>query len=166
MTYSNRPKFILVIGATGGIGPQCLRRLADHQSTPKIHAFCRSPSKRSIKDKAICTSIIQGDVRKFQHVNRAIAEARADYVVLITGAGQDLSKTDIRQVSGEVLAKVMKHPFYQHVKAVVVSSNGAGGSNIAFGLGIGKLVVLTISVMSFKIVRMKRRILATSWIVL
>jgi NAD(P)-dependent dehydrogenase (short-subunit alcohol dehydrogenase family) len=140
MTYSDQPKSILVIGATGGLGLQCLRHLADHPSTPKIHAFCRSPSKLSIKDKTICTSIIQGDARKFQDINGAITAARADYVVLITGAGQDVSKTDIRQVSGEVLVEVIKQPLLQHIKVVVVSSNGAGGSKIIFGLGIGKLI--------------------------
>jgi hypothetical protein len=143
MTNADDLISILVIGATGRMGLQVLRHLADHPSRPKVYAFCPTPSKLSTKDTGICASVIQGNALYYQDVDRAVAKSDADYVILITGTGHDPSNMDNNcQATGEILAKVMKQPQYDHVKAVIVSSNGAGGSKIIFGLGIGKLVAL------------------------
>ncbi|KAL7564623.1 hypothetical protein ACA910_009313 [Epithemia clementina (nom. ined.)] len=141
-TASSSSKSVLIIGATGGLGQQCLHHLSQEVLAPKIHILCRNPTKLSKSQQAMCASIVLGDARQQQDVERALVGSQADYVFLITGSGSDLSKkaNSIRQVTGQALAETLKKSAFQHVKAVVVSSNGAGGSKIIVGLGIGAMI--------------------------
>ena len=133
-------KSVLIIGATSGLGLQCLRHFAQEPNITYIHVFCRTPSKLSDTDKRLCESIIMGDARNAQAVEQAIVESQADYVVLATGNGMDLRKSDTRQVTGEALAQVMAKPAFQNVKAIVISSHGAAETKIKVGMGIGMII--------------------------
>jgi NAD(P)-dependent dehydrogenase (short-subunit alcohol dehydrogenase family) len=133
-------KSVLIIGATGGLGLQCVRHLADEPSISSIHAFCRTPSKLSPSDKALCKTVHKGDALRVQDVEQVLAVTKANYVLLATGNGADLRKTNTRQMTGNVLATVLHKPAFEHVKIIVCSSNGAGGSVIKVGMGIGMLV--------------------------
>lgn len=132
-------KSVLVIGATGALGLQCIRHLAE-EPTVTIHVLCRNPSKFSVSDKQICDTIITGDARSAADVEKALAQSKANYVVLATGNGADLRKTDTRQKTGEALSCVMSKPPFHHVKAVIVSSHGAAETKIKVGLGIGMMI--------------------------
>lgn len=140
MSTSQTPKSILIIGATSGCGLQFLRHLAGHKSKPAVHVFCRNPSKLAESDKALCASIVTGDARKSQDIEQAMTKTRAELVVLATGSGNNLGKTDIRQATGEALVTVLKKQEYSSVKVVLLSSNGAGDSKIIVGFGMGKFV--------------------------
>ena len=133
-------KSVLIIGATGALGLQCIRHLSEEPTVTEIHVFCRNPSKLSDSDKRICDSIITGDARSAADVEKALAQSKADYVVLATGNGADLRKTDTRQKTGEALACVMSKPPFHHVKAVIVSSHGAAETKIKVGMGIGTII--------------------------
>lgn len=143
MVFSNKqsePKSVLVLGATGKTGIECIRELSGHSSKPQIHAFCRDPSKLNNNDKALCASIVEGNARKEADIERALSKSKADVVVVSLGNGESVKKNDIRTTSGQALAAVMKKPDFKHVQALIVSSTGAGSSRIIVGFGIGKLI--------------------------
>ncbi|KAL7559706.1 hypothetical protein ACA910_017608 [Epithemia clementina (nom. ined.)] len=139
-TSSNRS--ILIIGATGALGRQCLHHLFRESLAPQIHILCRNPTKLNKSDQVSCASIIVGDAGWPPDVERALAQSQADCVFLVTGSGSDLSKkaNRVRQTTGQALAMSLKNPAFQNVKTVVVSSHGAGGSKIIVGLGIGSMI--------------------------
>lgn len=130
-------KSVLIIGATGGMGLQCLRQFSEDPSITYIHVFCRNPAKLSDTDKRLCESVITGDARSTSDIENALDQSKADYVVLATGNGADLSKSDTRENTGKALARAMANPAFQHVKAVIVSSHGAAETKIKVGMGIG-----------------------------
>jgi uncharacterized protein YbjT (DUF2867 family) len=131
---------ILIIGATGRTGLECIRHFASHQTNPAVHAFCRDADKLDDKVKALCTSIVQGDARSPLDLERALAETYADVVVLTIGNGDNVKKSDIRTASAYALAQVLEMPQYERIRTVVVSSTGAGNSRIIVGGGLGKLI--------------------------
>jgi putative NADH-flavin reductase len=131
---------VLVIGATGRTGLECIRNFASHETNPAVHAFCRDTGKLDDKDKALCTSVIQGDARSPTDLKHALTESRADFVVLSIGNGDSIKKSDIRTASAQALAQVLKMPQFKRVRIVVVSSTGAGNSRIIVGGGLGKLI--------------------------
>jgi uncharacterized protein YbjT (DUF2867 family) len=133
---------ILIIGATGRTGLECIRHFASHQTDPAVHAFCRDVDKLDDKDKALCTSTMQGDARSPIDLERALVETRADVVVVSIGNGDSVRKSDIRTASAYALVQVLKMPQFEHVHTVVVSSVGAGNSRIIVGGGLGKLISL------------------------
>ena len=137
---SQQNKSVLIIGATGALGLQCLRHFSEDPTITKLHVFCRTPSKLSHADKTLCDSVITGDARNSKDVESALVQSDADYVVLATGNGMDLGKSDTREKTGQALAKAMSQPALQHVKAVVVSSHGAADTKIKVGLGIGMMI--------------------------
>jgi hypothetical protein len=121
-------------------GLQCIRHLAGEPSIQSIHALARAPSKLSASDKALCKTVHTGDALVAHDVEQALAVTKANYVLLATGNGANLGKTDTRQMTGKILATVLCKPAFEHVKVIVISSNGAGGSVIKVGMGIGMLV--------------------------
>lgn len=135
-------KSILVIGATGLTGKECIHKLSKQMPMPRIHAFCRNPSKLDIETRSLCKSIVQGDARKEGDIRRALQETTADWIVIAVGNGEDLSKkNDIRTASGYIIANILQqHPSLSNVRVLLVSSNGAGASKIVVGMGIGKLI--------------------------
>ena len=142
MIFRRHPeqKSILVLGASGRTGLECIRKLCSHDSKPQVHAFCRDDSKLSFYDKALCASVIEADARSENDIARALEESQADFVIVSIGNGDCVGKTDLRAVSGFALATVMKQSRFSHVKAVIVSSVGASNSKIIFGLGIGAAI--------------------------
>jgi putative NADH-flavin reductase len=137
---TNHQQSVLIIGATGRTGLECIRQFASHQTKPAVHAFCRDAEKLNDQDKALCTSIIQGDARSPKDLKRALAETNADIVVLSIGNGDSVKKTYIRTASAHAMVQVLKMPQYKHVHIVVVSSTGAGKSRIIVGGGLGQLI--------------------------
>jgi hypothetical protein len=130
---------VLITGVTGGTGLASLRQLANHPTKPEVHAFCRDPSSRLAEaDRALCTSIFQGDAREDKDIERCLDQTAANVVILSTRTGESAAKSDIRTATGESLAQIMKKPNYQHVKALIVSGMGASDSriNVSFGKGM------------------------------
>jgi NAD(P)-dependent dehydrogenase (short-subunit alcohol dehydrogenase family) len=138
MTIEN--KSVLIIGVTGGMGLQLLRHLAEESSVSEIHALCRNPDKLAQSDKRLCDSIVTGDAKNPPDVEKALIKSKATYVILATGNGMDVSKSDTREKTGQALAKVVAKPQFGHVKVVVVSSHGAADTQIKVGFGIGLMI--------------------------
>lgn len=133
-------KSVLIIGATGAMGLQILRHCAQNSNIEQVHVFCRTPSKLSEADKKLCSSILTGDARNSQDVEKAMRESQANYVILATGNGADLKKTTTREKTGQALAATMAKPEFQKVNAVIVSSHGSAETKIIIGLGLGWLL--------------------------
>lgn len=140
LSVNTNNKSVLVIGATGRTGLECIHSLSKHEIKPKIHGFCRNPSKFTTKDKDVLTSVVKGDARSKADIEKALKETKANVVLVTVGMGDSTKKTDIRTASAEALASVLKKAEYGHVRAMIVSSNGAGGSRIIVGMGIGRLI--------------------------
>mmetsp|Transcript_19802 Transcript_19802/g.57461 ORF Transcript_19802/g.57461 Transcript_19802/m.57461 type:complete len:227 (-) Transcript_19802:65-745(-) len=131
---------ILIIGASGRTGLELLRQLSQNGKNKVVHAFCRDPTK--IPDEYIhfCQSVIKGDARNPNDVERAVGESGAQVVIVSVGNGDSVKKSDVRTSSAKALADVMQRPRYRHVRAVIVSSTGAGTSKIKVGMGVGKII--------------------------
>jgi NAD(P)-dependent dehydrogenase (short-subunit alcohol dehydrogenase family) len=141
---------VLVIGATGRTGLECIRLFANHQTNPAVHAFCRDVDHLNDKDNALdtsvvqgfCTSIVLGDSRSPEDLERALAETRADVVVLSIENDDSVKKGYCRTASAHAMVQVLEKPQFERVHIVVVSSVGAGNSRIIVGRGMGKLISL------------------------
>jgi uncharacterized protein YbjT (DUF2867 family) len=143
-------KSVLVIGATGRTGLECIRAFANHPTNPAVHAFCRDVGNLSDKDKDLdtskvqgfCTSVLQGDARNPKDLERALTETHADVVVLSIGNGDSVKKSYTRTASAHAIVQVLEKTQFEHVHTIVVSSVGAGNSRIIVGGGVGKLISL------------------------
>jgi NAD(P)-dependent dehydrogenase (short-subunit alcohol dehydrogenase family) len=143
-------KSVLVIGATGRTGLECIRLFANHPTNPAVHAFCRDVDHLNDKDKDLdtsvvqgfCTSIVQGDALNPKDLERALAETHADVVVLSIGNSDSVRKSYTRTASAHAMVQVLQKPQFEHVHTIVVSSVGAGNSRIIVGGGVGKLISL------------------------
>ena len=134
---------VLIIGATGAIGIQILHQLSSNPTNPAIHAFVRDPKKVDTNDKPLYSSIICGNARDSADIERALVKSEADTIVIAVGSGDNLSKNanDIRHANAKAIVSVLaKKPQYQHIRLVVISSNGAGPTKIKVGMGIGKAI--------------------------
>ena len=140
MTNSNTNTSVLILGATGRIGLEILYQLSKHNSKPDIHAFVRDPTKLSPSDRALFKSIVKGDARSSDDIKQAIDETDANVVVVAVGNGDNVAKSDIRTANARALVAILDQPQYQHIRAVVISSNGAGPTKIKVGMGIGKMI--------------------------
>lgn len=106
-----------------------------------MHAFVRNPEKLSDETKDKCASVVVGDATNSEDVLRALQETGATTVIVSIGAGDSTGKTDIREKTAQVVMDVVKPGSeYEHVKVVVMSSQGAGGSKIKAGFGIGMMI--------------------------
>jgi putative NADH-flavin reductase len=131
---------VLVIGATGRTGLECIHHFANHQTKPAVHAFCRDADDLDDKDKTLCTSIVQGDAFSPNDLERALAETYADVVVLSIGHCETTSKSHSRTTSTQALAQVLKMPQYKRVRIVMASNTGARKFRI---IVCGRLGILT-----------------------
>lgn len=130
---------ILVIGATGDMGKRVLTAASQHPSKPLIHAFVRTPSKLTDKEKMLCTSVIKGDGTMSDDIERALEQTKADYVITTIGLSNTLGKQDLRERNAKALVSLIGPGCkYDHVKVVVVSSMGAGDTKGKIKMGYGK----------------------------
>lgn len=139
----NKRLSVLVIGASGGTGQEIMKKLYTNPRKPEVHAFSRDPSKLTGNvGGTYYHSSIQGDARDTQDLTRALKFSVADVVVLSVGNGASSTKrkSNVRTASARALEQVLKKPQFQHVRVVVVSSQGAGNSRINIGFGMGTLV--------------------------
>jgi FlaA1/EpsC-like NDP-sugar epimerase len=125
---------LLVIGASSRTGLECIRHFAKHQTKPAIHAFCRDAGKLADKDKALCTTIVQGDVCNPIDLERALTETQANIVILSIRNGDSVKNSDIRTDSARALVRALKKPQYKRVRTVVVHGNSRMGKLISFHL--------------------------------
>jgi putative NADH-flavin reductase len=130
---------VLVIGATGRTGLECIHHFANHQAKPAVHAFCRDADDLDNKDKTLCTSIVQGDAFSPKDLERALAETRAEVVVLSIGHCESVKKSYIRTASAQALTQVLKMPQFKRVRIIMVSNTGARKSRIIVCGGLGML---------------------------
>ena len=139
MTANNKNALsVLLIGATGGTGREIMKQLYNHPYSPRVHAFCRDPAKL-----AGCNTyhtIVKGDARDTKDLARALQETKADVVIVSVGNGHSVAKSDIRTANAVALAQALKKPQFKAVRVIVVSSQGAGTSEMKIGMGIGKLM--------------------------
>ena len=133
-------KSVLIIGATGDLGVQCLRHLAEEPAIDLLHIFCRHPHALTSSDRALCDSIVLGDAYVARDVADAILKTAANVVILATADCASVQASHTRHATAKALAETMRLPDFQHIKAVVVSSVGAGESHINVGLGIGQML--------------------------
>lgn len=132
---------ILVIGSTGRLGLQLIKNAASHPSKPAVHAFARTPSKLPSDEEALCASVIQGDARKSPDIRDALAASGAGVVVITVGIPNSTKPDDVREATARALMDVVQPGSeYAHVKVVVVSSTGAGGTKIEVGMGLGMII--------------------------
>lgn len=131
---------ILLIGATCRSGQEILTQLIAHPTRPQVHVFCRNPTKLAPECTKMCASVYQGDARNATHVKRALASSDADICIISIGNGDSVAKSDIRTVNAQAVASAMKTSGMEHIRAVVLSSPGAGTSTIKVGMGFGKLI--------------------------
>lgn len=133
---------ILIIGASGRMGVEFINA-ANEKFTESVttHAFVRNPNKLSDETKGKCASVVVGDATKADDVRRAVQETEAGTVIISIGDGDNTGKTDIREKTAKVLMEVVQPGSeFEHVKVVVMSSQGAGGSKMKAGFGIGMLI--------------------------
>lgn len=64
---------------------------------------------------------------------------------MAVGVPDSVAKSDVRHMTAKALMDVIKPGSqYQHVKVVVVSSTGAGGTKIDVGMGIGMVLAFVL----------------------
>merc|ERR1711915_534531 len=129
------------IGATGRTGTHVIQQLlgTEHHQ-PKVFAFCRTPTKLNQKLLNEIDGVFRGDARSSKDIQNALKQSNADLVIVSVGNGDDVKKTDIRTANAKALTKALAKSRFSHVKAVIVSSGGAGKSKIIVGFGIGKII--------------------------
>jgi len=119
---------ILLIGATGAIGIECLRRLSRHEKKPEIKAFCHNLSNLSDVEKSKCKMVVEGDAREEEDIEWALRKTKSNFVVVCIGNGNCFEKngkgSDVRTTSAHALVNVMRRKEFKHVRAVVVSRFG------------------------------------------
>lgn len=131
----------LIIGGNGQTGVEVIHACAASAPKPAVHAFCRTPSKLSDSDTALCASVVEGDARSSADIARALEQTKAGVVVVAVGNSANLGPCDIREASAKALMDAVEPGAkYDHVKVVVVSSVGAGGTKLQIGFGIGMLL--------------------------
>ena len=133
-------KSVLIIGATGALGLQLLRHLSDESNITEVHVMARNPDKLASSDQELTTSIQKGDARSSDDIEKALSVTGANYVILSTGNGHSLAKSDTRQATGLALATVLKQSEFANVQVVVMSSTGAGESKVISSWGYGTLL--------------------------
>ena len=133
-------KSILIIGATGSLGLQLLRHLTNTTEIQEVHVMARSPSKLDSSDRDLAASVEKGDARNAVDIEQALRSTQANYVLLATGNGHDVSKSDTREATGRALATTLKQQEFHHVQAIIMSSHGASETKVIVGFGIGKLL--------------------------
>jgi nucleoside-diphosphate-sugar epimerase len=133
-------KSVLLIGATGKTGLAILEQLTKHPSKPSVHVLCRDATKLAQNYQDQCASILKGNARNASDIEMALVQTQADWVIVCVGNGESVAKNDIRTANANATVRVLKQPQFQHVRALVVSSIGAGSSRVIVGMGIGKLI--------------------------
>jgi len=103
-----------------------------------VHAFCRRRRRLPDAYKTLCTSVVKGDARSEEDLDRALEKTRADVVMVVVGEGDAGTDTDLRTANAKALSRVLVDR--PHVRVVALSSFGAGKSRIIVRLGIGALV--------------------------
>ena len=131
---------ILLIGATSASGIQITNQLLTHPASPQVHLFCQDSSKVSAEHRKLCDSIYEGDACSATDIEVALAQTKADLIIIAIGARDSVAKSRVRTVNAQVVANAMTKPGFRHVRAVVLSSIGAGPSSIKAGFGMGVLL--------------------------
>eukprot|EP00980_Cylindrotheca_fusiformis_P016366 scaffold4879_cov57-Cylindrotheca_fusiformis.AAC.1 len=139
MTNYNQ-KSVLIIGATGNLGLELLRHAAKDSKIDEVHVMARTPSKLDAADRSLVTSIEKGNARDTNDIEHALRKTKANYVILATGNGKDVSKSDTREATGRALAMALQKEEFSQVQAIVMSSHGASETKVVVGFGIGKLI--------------------------
>lgn len=131
---------VLILGSTGRTGRALIRALSTHSTTPSIHAFARTPSKLSSSDRSLCTSVQRGDATNISDLRAALSVTKANLVLVSLGVPNSTTKSTVRGDSAEALLSVLQEKDFAHVRVVVVSVVGAGGTDVNVGWGIGTMV--------------------------
>ena len=140
MTNTSK-KSVLIIGATGSLGLQLLRHIAkESYKIDEVHVMARNPNKLDKADRSLVNSIEKGNARDTHDIEQALRKTKANYVILATGNGHDVSKTDIREATGRALATVLQNDEFKDVQAIIMSSHGAAETKVIVGFGIGMLI--------------------------
>lgn len=131
---------VLVIGAAGRTGLEVVRAASKASPKVTVHAFTHT-TEMPAAEAALCASIIKGDARKAADLEGALASSGADVVVISIGIPNNTNKDDVREMSAKALMDIVAPGTkYGHVKLVVVSSTGAGGTKLKLGMGVGAMV--------------------------
>lgn len=132
---------ILIIGASGRLGLNLIQAAAALPEPPAVHAFLRTPSKLPPSHSNLCQSVLQGDGCNAQDIGHALQATSADIVIVAVGVPNSLARSDLRRRSAQALMQqVGDKARFPNVKVVCVSSTGAGGTTIDFGMGVGRVM--------------------------
>ena len=138
---------VLVVGANGRTGAKLVKKFANHATKPIVNAFVRDMSKLTLATRSLIgpRNIFVGDECNAQDIEEALVQSKANVIVVAVGNGDSLSKTSIRTDTAKSIVSVLSQEPFEHVKVMVISSNGAGGSRINVGLfGAGKLLEMAL----------------------
>ena len=113
---------VLIVGAAGRTGIECIRSLRQHPSYPTIHAFCEDASKIGLSDWNLCTSVVEGSARHAVDIEAALQETKANWIILCVGSGDSTHPTNVRSFTAANVARVLQKSEFQHVRVVTVSS--------------------------------------------
>ncbi|KAL7577738.1 hypothetical protein ACA910_010502 [Epithemia clementina (nom. ined.)] len=164
---------VLIVGASGTTGSACIRQLAklrersgsdtnkhDQQASLEIHAFCRNPAKLEPFERAVCSSVIAGDMRCRFYLAAALEVTHANVVILSVDDNHDEQSvllqqqqqqqqqhhqqqegsTNIRTAAGTALANVLSEPRFSDVRVIVVSSATVLCAECMYPRGISNLM--------------------------
>lgn len=123
-----------------------MNKLIDHPTRHEVHLFCEKDdsSQELIDDKhrAACASVCYGDSSRATDVLDALETTGATTVVLSIDTRDKITcKSDLCTPRAWAVVSAMKMPGMDHVRAIVLSSIGAGSSRIKYGrMGYGRLI--------------------------
>lgn len=131
---------ILLIGASGLAGHEIVNHLIEHDSKPRVHLFCeKSASQLHHRHQEACASIYHGDSSRATDVLAALQETGATIVILSIDNRDKKSDLCAEKISWACVS-AMKMPGMDHIRAIVLSSAGAGTSRIKTRLGYGRIM--------------------------
>jgi len=123
---------ILLIGGTGRAGHEIVNQLIEHTSQPEVHLFCdKEEAELHDKHQEACASVYHGDSSRASDILEALKETEANIVILsVDNRDKVVTKSEFCTPRAWAVVSAMKMPGMGHVRAIVLSSFGAGTSRI------------------------------------
>jgi len=91
---------ILVLGAAGRTGLECIKKMSRHLEGPLVHAFTRENGTPLLDvDKERCASVFEGDATNEDDIKAAIKQSRAKIIVVCIGDNSSSSSRSTKRRS-------------------------------------------------------------------
>lgn len=112
---------ILILGAAGRTGLECIRSLSKHCSRPDIHAFCKDTSNFPEQSWSLCKSVIEGSARHAVDIEEALKTTKADWIIICVGTGNNNHPSDVRKFTGQNVARILMKSVFQDIQVIAIS---------------------------------------------